>query len=60
MIQVLVSTKGTVMDTRVIKSIPMLDEAATRCVKQWVFRPGMARGQPVAVWVGVPMKFSLH
>ena len=60
MIQVLVSTKGTVMDTRVIKSIPMLDEAATRSVKQWVFRPGMASGQPVAVWVGVPVKFSLH
>lgn len=60
MVQVLVSTKGTVLDTRVVKSIPGLDEAATDAVKQWVFRPGMANGRPVACWMGVPVKFSIH
>jgi TonB family protein len=60
MVQVLVTTNGTVADTRIAKSIPPLDEAAKSAVMQWVFRPAMANGQPVAVWLGVPVKFSLH
>ncbi|MEQ1833876.1 MAG: energy transducer TonB [Candidatus Eisenbacteria bacterium] len=60
MVQVLVDTHGKVLDTRVVKSIPGLDEAATDAVKQWAFRPGMANGRPVACWLGVPVKFSLH
>lgn len=60
MIQVLVVEDGTVADARITKSIPPLDDAAVAAVRQWRFRPAMAKGQPVAVWVAVPMKFSLH
>jgi outer membrane biosynthesis protein TonB len=38
----------------------MLDSAAAGAVRQWVFKPALSEGEPVAVWVGVPFKFSLH
>ena len=60
MVQALVGKDGKVRDVRVVKSIPMLDEAAKAAVRQWVFKPALSNNKPVAVWVGVPVKFSLH
>jgi TonB family protein len=60
MVQALVGKDGRVKDTRIIKSIPMLDAAAVAAVRQWVFKPALAHNQPVAVWVATPVKFSLH
>lgn len=51
---------GTVSDTRITGSIPELDAAAAQAVRQWRFKPAQSKGQPVAVWVAVPIKFSLH
>ena len=51
---------GEVEDTRILASIPMLDSAAAGAVRQWIFKPGLSAGEPVAVWVSVPFKFSLH
>jgi protein TonB len=60
MVQALVGKDGRVKDARVVKSIPMLDAAAITAVKQWVFKPALSNNKPVAVWVAVPMKFTLH
>jgi protein TonB len=60
MVQALVGKDGKVKDTKVVKSIPMLDAAATSAVKQWVFKPALSNNKPVAVWVAVPVKFTLH
>lgn len=60
MVQALVGKDGKVKDVRVVKSIPMLDDAAKAAVRQWVFKPALSNNKPVAVWVGVPVKFSLH
>jgi protein TonB len=60
LVQALVGKDGKVKDTRVQKSIPMLDGAAVAAVKQWVFKPALSNNKPVAVWVAVPVKFSLH
>jgi len=60
MVQALVGKDGKVKDTRVVKSISMLDEAAVKAVKQWVFKPALSNNKPVAVWVAVPVRFSLH
>ena len=60
LVQALVGKDGKVHDTRVVKSIPMLDQAALTAVKQWVFKPALSNNKPVAVWVAVPVKFSLH
>jgi protein TonB len=51
---------GKVKDTKVVKSIPMLDASATAAVKQWVFKPALSNNKPVAVWVAVPVRFTLH
>ncbi len=60
MVQALVGKDGLVKDTKVVKSIPELDAAAVESVRQWRFKPALSKGQPVAVWVAVPVKFSLH
>ncbi len=59
-VQALVGKDGHVKDTRVVKSVQMLDDAAIAAVKQWVFKPALSNNKPVAVWVAVPVKFSLH
>jgi protein TonB len=60
MVQALVGKDGKVKDTKVVKSIPMLDSSAEAAVKQWVFKPALSNNKPVAVWVAVPVKFTLH
>jgi protein TonB len=59
-VQALVGKDGKVKDTRVTKSISMLDASAIAAVKQWVFKPALSNNKPVAVWVAVPVKFTLH
>lgn len=59
LVQALIGKDGHVKDTRVTKSIPMLDAAAERAVRQWTFVPAKSKGKPVAVWVAVPVKFRL-
>jgi protein TonB len=60
-VNVLVGKDGLVKDARVVpqRSIPALDQAALDCAKQWVFKPALSRGEPVAVWVAIPVKFVL-
>lgn len=59
LLQVMVGTDGLVKNMRVVKSIPPLDRAAEDAVRRLVFKPALARGKPVAVWVAVPVKFTL-
>jgi len=37
----------------------LLDSAAEEAVRKWLFKPALTGGEPVAVWVGVPVKFTL-
>ncbi len=60
LVQALVGKDGKVKDVRVQKSIPMLDASAIAAVKQWVFKPALSNNKPVAVWVAVPVRFTLH
>ena len=60
LVQALVGKDGKVKDTKVVKSIAMLDASAVAAVKQWVFKPALSNNKPVAVWVAVPVRFSLH
>ena len=58
----LVGRDGRVLDVRIDEdhSILMLNEAAVRAARQWVFTPAFANDQPVAVWVAVPFSFRLQ
>jgi TonB family protein len=51
---------GTVGETKVVRSIPGLDEAAMTAVRGWRFRPARHDGKPAPAWVAVPVRFTLH
>jgi len=56
----LVCEHGRVVDEAIVESIPMLDAAALEAVSGWTFVPARYQGRPVARWVDVPVRFTLH
>jgi protein TonB len=60
LLQALVCSTGQVFAVRAQQSIPLLDFASIMAARQWVFQPARVDGRPVAVWVTIPVKFSLH
>jgi protein TonB len=60
LVQALLGTTGNVERLFVIQSIPDLDVAALDAVQQWKFKPAASGGKPVAVWVVIPVRFTLH
>ncbi|MGH7731885.1 MAG: TonB family protein [Candidatus Eiseniibacteriota bacterium] len=61
LVQALVLEDGSVGDVVVVSSIgPALDQAAIASIRQWRFKPAMAKGAPVAVWVAVPVRFTVR
>ena len=62
LVYVLVGKDGHVLDARVdpSSSILMLDEAALTAARTSVFKPALANGRPVTVWVTRSYNFRLH
>jgi protein TonB len=58
-IQAIVDENGDVAMTKVLKSIPLLDEAAVQAVRQWKYTPTTLNGVPVPVLMTVTVSFSL-
>ena len=58
-VKVLIDKKGNVEKAEILKSVPMLDEAAVAAVKQFKFQPGKQRDKFVKVWMSIPFRFSL-
>jgi periplasmic protein TonB len=50
---------GRVEEVRVLRSIPLFDEAAVTAARQWVFSPTLLSGVPVSVTMSVSVRFSL-
>ena len=59
-VQALVGRDGRVKDSKVVQSTLGLDEAAESAVVQWTFKPARSAGKPVAVWVAIPVRFTLN
>ncbi|MCE9670162.1 energy transducer TonB [Myxococcus stipitatus] len=62
LVRIIIGTDGEVepQHTRVIRSIPALDEAAIAAVNRWRFSPAIGHhGRPVRVIVELPVQFSL-
>lgn len=55
-----IDESGNVSDTRTLRSIPLLDQAAIDAVKQWQYEPTLLNGTPVAVIVTVTVSFTLR
>jgi protein TonB len=57
---VLVGADGKVEDARVLRSIPLLDQAALDAVGQWEFSPTLQNGNPMTVVLTVTVNFMLE
>jgi TonB family protein len=57
-IEATIGTDGKVVDAKVVRSIPMLDQAALDAVRQWEYLPTMLNGKPVPVLVTVTVNFT--
>ena len=55
-----IDASGRVMDAKVLRSIPMLDEAAIDAVLQWEFVPTLLNGAAVPVIMTVTVNFTLQ
>jgi TonB family protein len=52
-------TYGRVDSIKVLRSIPLLDQAAVDALKQWVYEPMVIDGKPMPVVFTVTMRFTL-
>ena len=50
---------GRVLNVKVLKSIPLLDQAAVDAVRQWVYEPMVINGRPRGVIFVVTVTFNL-
>jgi protein TonB len=58
-VDVTIDPTGKVSDTRVVRSIPLLDAAAVAAARQWEFTPTLIDGKPVPVVATIELTFSL-
>ena len=58
-IEAVIGPDGNVQSAKILRSIPLLDDAAMTAVRQWVFTPTLLNGFPVAVIMTVTVNFTL-
>ena len=59
-IEATIGPNGRVQQAKVLRSIPLLDQAALEAVKQWEFTPTLLNGVPVPVIMTVTVQFTLQ
>jgi len=59
-LEAVIDAHGHVESVRVLRSIPLLDQAAVEAVRQWVFTPTLLNDVPVPVVMTVTVNFTLQ
>jgi len=54
-----IDARGDVVAAKVLRSVPMLDQAAVDAVRQWKYTPARLNGEAVAVLITVTVNFTL-
>jgi TonB family protein len=49
---------GNVVDVRVLRSVPLLDQAAIDAVRRWKYEPTLLNGRPVPILMSVTVRFE--
>jgi len=60
LLEAVLDTSGRVTQLRVIKSVPMLDQAALDAVRQWRYTPSLYGGHAVSVLMTITVRFTLQ
>jgi TonB family protein len=55
-----IDATGNVSDVRILRSIPLLDQAAVDAVKQWQYEPTLLNGSAVPIIMTVTVNFTLR
>ena len=58
-LEITIGEDGSVIDARVVRSVPLLDQAALDAVGQWLFEPTLLNGEPVEIEMNVVVNFTL-
>jgi TonB family protein len=59
-LEITIGADGSVVDARVLRSIPLLDQAALDAVRQWQYEPTLLNGNPVPVILTATVNFTLQ
>ena len=59
-LEAVIGTTGNVETVRVIRSVPLLDDAAIAAVRQWRYTPTLLNDVPVPVVMSVTVNFTLQ
>jgi TonB family protein len=59
LLQILIDAAGKVVYVEVRRPVPLLNEEAVRCVREWTFQPDTRQGRPVPGVAQVPMSFRI-
>jgi TonB family protein len=57
-IEATIGSDGKVTDAKVVRSIPLLDQAALDAVRQWEYTPTLLNGVPVPVITSITINFT--
>ncbi|HTU99424.1 MAG TPA: energy transducer TonB [Luteitalea sp.] len=57
-LEAVLSPTGAVSDVKVLRSVPLLDQAAIDAVRQWTYAPTLLNGTPVSVLMTVTVRFE--
>jgi protein TonB len=58
-LEAVIGPTGLVTDVNVLRSVPLLDDAAISAVRQWVYTPTLLNGVPVPVIMTVTVNFTM-
>jgi protein TonB len=59
-LEAVVDTNGSITKLRVVRSVPLLDQAALDAVRQWRYAPSVYGGRPVSVLLTITVRFTLQ
>ncbi|HLE20727.1 MAG TPA: TonB family protein [Vicinamibacteria bacterium] len=59
-LEAVIDPQGRVRNVDVLRSVPLLDDAAVAAVQQWEYEPTLLNGVPVPVIVTVTVRFEMY
>ena len=58
--EAIIGSSGAVTEVKVLRSVPLLDDAAIVAVQQWVYTPTLVNGVPTPIIMTVTVSFTLQ